>query len=169
MNRAELFFLILMNSTTFRFSVEFKLQIGLKNSPKHRNKSLRIFWSNWRVVQSKVKIIFFSCQLNLKHNWNSTDQKGIILKINNSKIKYTYKKMISTTRLFLVLFLATFSLPNTVLSLKEGECEVCINVLEKFTKDLSEDVMKDPKKIETEFRKFCKTSKTKENRFVSFN
>lgn len=76
--------------------------------------------------------------------------------------------MISTTRLFLVLFLAIFSLRN-ILALKEGECEVCIDVLEKFRKGISDDVAKDPKKIETEFRKYCKTSKTKENRFVSIN
>jgi ribosomal protein S19E (S16A) len=52
-------------------------------------------------------------------------------------------------------------------ALKEGECEVCIKTIEKFVDTLSEEVKKQPKLIETEFRKFCKTSKGKENRFVS--
>lgn len=52
-------------------------------------------------------------------------------------------------------------------ALKEGDCEVCIKTTERFASSLDEATKKDPKKIETEFRKFCKTSKSKENRFVS--
>ena len=40
-------------------------------------------------------------------------------------------------------------------------------VVEKFANTLSADVRSDTKKIEAEFRKFCKTTKSKENRFVS--
>jgi mesencephalic astrocyte-derived neurotrophic factor len=76
--------------------------------------------------------------------------------------------MISPKELFLVLFLAAFSLPS-IIALKEGDCEVCINVINKFSENLSDDVKKDPKKIEIEFRKYCKASKGKENRFVSKN
>lgn len=63
-------------------------------------------------------------------------------------------------------FLCTlfFTLAN---SLKEGECEVCIATVNKFVDTLDETVKKDPKKIEEQFRKFCKGSKNKENRFVS--
>lgn len=54
-------------------------------------------------------------------------------------------------------------------ALKEGDCEVCIKTVERFGSSLNEETKKDPKKIETEFRKFCKASKSssKENRFVS--
>ena len=44
---------------------------------------------------------------------------------------------------------------------------VCITVVERFSQSLSDDVRKNPKLIEDEFRKFCKNTKTKENRFVS--
>lgn len=71
----------------------------------------------------------------------------------------------NSTNLFLaVVFLA---LASFTVALKEGDCEVCIKVVEKFASSLDEAVKSDPKKIETEFRKFCKTSKNKENRFVS--
>lgn len=44
---------------------------------------------------------------------------------------------------------------------------VCISTVEKFVNTLTEDVKKDTKKIETAFREFCKSTKSKENRFVS--
>lgn len=44
---------------------------------------------------------------------------------------------------------------------------VCITVLERFSNSLDSDVKKNPKLIEQEFKNFCKTSKSKENRFVS--
>lgn len=77
--------------------------------------------------------------------------------------------MILKTKLFLVLFSATVILPSITFALKEGDCEVCISVLDRFAQDLKDEVKKDPKKIETEFRKYCKTAKNKENRFVSLS
>lgn len=68
---------------------------------------------------------------------------------------------------FQVIFTLLLATIVTVKSLKQGECEVCIKVLDKFATTLSEDVKKDPKLIETEFKKFCKSTKNKENRFVS--
>lgn len=53
-------------------------------------------------------------------------------------------------------------------ALKEGECEVCIKTVEKFAATLSDDVKKDTKLIEAEFRKFCKGTKNKENRFCYY-
>lgn len=44
---------------------------------------------------------------------------------------------------------------------------VCVSVMTKFAESLDETVKKDPKKIEDEFRTFCKAAKGKENRFVS--
>lgn len=75
--------------------------------------------------------------------------------------------MISKTKLFLVLLSAAVIIP-CISALKEGECEVCISVLDKFAKDLDDAVRKDPKKIETEFRKFCKTVKGRENSFCYY-
>ncbi|KAL1502853.1 hypothetical protein ABEB36_007934 [Hypothenemus hampei] len=56
----------------------------------------------------------------------------------------------------------------SVQALKQGECEVCIKVLDKFRNTLSEDVLKDHKKIESEFKDFCKGVKNKENRFCYY-
>jgi mesencephalic astrocyte-derived neurotrophic factor len=67
----------------------------------------------------------------------------------------------------LYLAFAVVALAGVTVALREGECEVCVKVIEKFSSKLDEATKKDPKKIETEFRAFCKTSKNKENRFVS--
>ncbi|XP_045448796.1 mesencephalic astrocyte-derived neurotrophic factor homolog [Melitaea cinxia] len=69
-------------------------------------------------------------------------------------------------RLFhLLLFVAVL---QTVLALREGECEVCVKTVDKFAATLSDDVKKDPKLIEAEFKKFCKGTKNKENRFCYY-
>ncbi|XP_063380683.1 mesencephalic astrocyte-derived neurotrophic factor homolog [Cydia fagiglandana] len=53
-------------------------------------------------------------------------------------------------------------------ALREGECEVCVKTVEKFAATLSDNVKKDAKLIEAEFKKFCKNSKSKENRFCYY-
>ncbi|KAG5895343.1 hypothetical protein JTB14_003140 [Gonioctena quinquepunctata] len=68
-------------------------------------------------------------------------------------------------QLLIAVFLASVIAVN---SLKPGECEVCIKTLDKFAALLPEEVKKDPKKIEMEFRKYCKGSKNKENRFCYY-
>ena len=68
--------------------------------------------------------------------------------------------------MFHLLFIA--AIVQVAVSLKEGECEVCVKTVEKFAATLSDDVKKDPKLIETEFKKFCKTSKNKEHRFCYY-
>lgn len=45
---------------------------------------------------------------------------------------------------------------------------VCISTVEKFVNTLSDDAKKDTKEIEVAFKDFCKSTKSKENRFVSF-
>lgn len=67
---------------------------------------------------------------------------------------------------FQLLFLAVLS--QVALALRDGECEVCIKTVEKFAATLSDDIKYNPKSIETEFRKFCKVSKNKENRFCYY-
>lgn len=44
---------------------------------------------------------------------------------------------------------------------------VCVAVVDKFSQTLTPDIKNDPKKIEDKFREFCKSTKSKENRFVS--
>lgn len=77
--------------------------------------------------------------------------------------------MISTAfcqKLFLGTVLITFLIVLTN-GLKGDDCEVCIKVLDKFSATLDEETKKNPKTIENQFRKYCKTSKGSENRFVS--
>lgn len=63
--------------------------------------------------------------------------------------------------------LILLALTGFTAGLKEGDCEVCVKTVEKFASSLDEATKKDPKKIEDAFKKYCKTSKNKENRFVS--
>lgn len=66
-----------------------------------------------------------------------------------------------------VLFLFALYV-STSGTLREGDCEVCIKFVETIAEKLTDDVKKDPKKIEIEIRKYCKTSKNKENRFCYY-
>ncbi|XP_050670935.1 mesencephalic astrocyte-derived neurotrophic factor homolog [Leptidea sinapis] len=65
-----------------------------------------------------------------------------------------------------LLFLLTVF--QNALALREGECEVCIKTVDKFAATLTDNVKNDPKLIEAEFKKFCKGSKNKENRFCYY-
>lgn len=56
----------------------------------------------------------------------------------------------------------------SVTALRNDECEVCVSTVDKFVKTLSEDAKKDPKKIESAFKSFCKGTKSKENRFCYY-
>jgi len=53
-------------------------------------------------------------------------------------------------------------------ALKGDDCEVCISVLNKFSEGLTKDQLKDTKVIETEFKKYCKDLKNRENRFCYY-
>merc|ERR1712142_153065 len=57
---------------------------------------------------------------------------------------------------------------STVAALKEGECEVCVKYLTKFSESLSSAEKSVPAKIEQKFRDACKTAKGKENRFCYY-
>jgi len=74
----------------------------------------------------------------------------------------------SALHILAVAVVALLYLASESLALKEGECEVCVSVLKKFSDDLDDGVRKDPKKIENEFKKFCKGAKGKENRFCYY-
>lgn len=51
-------------------------------------------------------------------------------------------------------------------ALKDGECEVCVKVVEKLQKDVSDD--QDTETIENNIRKFCAKARDKENRFCYY-
>ncbi|XP_055607247.1 mesencephalic astrocyte-derived neurotrophic factor homolog [Uranotaenia lowii] len=53
-------------------------------------------------------------------------------------------------------------------ALRDGDCEVCVKTVQTFASSLSEETKKDTKKIEEEFRKYCKTAKNKEHRFCYY-
>ncbi|KAL2718885.1 mesencephalic astrocyte-derived neurotrophic factor [Vespula squamosa] len=61
-----------------------------------------------------------------------------------------------------------FSVVSFITALKEGECEVCVTTVNKFVESLTNDIKNDPKKIESKFKEFCKTTKSKENRFCYY-
>ncbi|XP_034254048.1 mesencephalic astrocyte-derived neurotrophic factor homolog [Thrips palmi] len=69
---------------------------------------------------------------------------------------------------FVQLCLGFILLIGTISALRSEDCEVCIKVVHKFSESLSDETRKDPKKIEDEFKKFCKSSKSKENRFCYY-
>ncbi|XP_050576616.1 mesencephalic astrocyte-derived neurotrophic factor homolog [Bombus affinis] len=68
----------------------------------------------------------------------------------------------------LLTFFIILGVVYTITALKNDECEVCINTVERFVNTLSEDVKKDTKKIEAAFKDFCKDTKSKENRFCYY-
>ncbi|KAK0161179.1 hypothetical protein PV327_009677 [Microctonus hyperodae] len=68
----------------------------------------------------------------------------------------------------LLSLLMTIGISFPALALREGECEVCVATVNKFADSLADDVKKDPKKIEEQFKKFCKGTKSKENRFCYY-
>jgi len=74
----------------------------------------------------------------------------------------------SSVHIALIAVVALLYVVSLAEGLKEGECEVCVSVLKKFSDDLDEDVRKDFKKIENQFRKYCKGAKGKENRFCYY-
>lgn len=64
--------------------------------------------------------------------------------------------------------LALVAVFSTAAALKEGECEVCVKTLNKFSESLSGDEKGTPAKIEKKFREYCKNVKGKENRFCYY-
>jgi len=72
-------------------------------------------------------------------------------------------------KMYWVFGLVVFALAQApVSSLKKGECEVCVSVLDRFKETLTSEEASVPASIEKSFRKFCKALKMKENRFCYF-
>jgi copper chaperone CopZ len=68
----------------------------------------------------------------------------------------------------LLSLIALISVLSASLALKPDECEVCVKTVEKFANTLDDSTKSNPKKIEDEFRKFCKNTKGKEHRFCYY-
>jgi len=70
----------------------------------------------------------------------------------------------------IVLSLAVF-LPTLLLSvqsLKEGDCEVCVGVLQKLDNLLQPEEKSNQQAIENKFREFCESSKKQDHRFCYY-
>ncbi|XP_003744273.1 mesencephalic astrocyte-derived neurotrophic factor homolog [Galendromus occidentalis] len=65
-----------------------------------------------------------------------------------------------------ILGFCVFATPS--LALKEGECEVCVSVIEKLDKLLEPEEKTNQDAIEAKFRDFCLTSKKQDNRFCYY-
>lgn len=60
------------------------------------------------------------------------------------------------------------ALVASTVALREGECEVCVDVMKKFIEALSSKERENPSVIEKRFKERCKESKGKENRLCYY-
>jgi len=74
----------------------------------------------------------------------------------------------STLHILLAGVVALLYVVSLSEALKEGECEVCVKVMDRFSDSLEDDDRKDHKKIENLFRKWCKGAKGKDNRLCYY-
>ncbi|XP_061400332.1 mesencephalic astrocyte-derived neurotrophic factor homolog [Musca vetustissima] len=72
------------------------------------------------------------------------------------------------SQLVFTLFVGLAILAQVSYALKEEDCEVCVKTIRKFAESLTDATKKDYKLIETEFKKFCKTQKNKEQRLCYY-
>jgi len=56
----------------------------------------------------------------------------------------------------------------TSLALKPEDCEVCVKTVEEFAATLADEVKSDTKLIEDEFKKYCATAKSKQQRLCYY-
>lgn len=71
-------------------------------------------------------------------------------------------------KLPIFIALVVLTITQTTNGLKEEDCEVCVKTVRRFAETLSDSTKKDHKKIEGEFKKFCKAQKNKEQRFCYY-
>uniref|UniRef100_A0A0A1WQR9 Mesencephalic astrocyte-derived neurotrophic factor homolog n=1 Tax=Zeugodacus cucurbitae TaxID=28588 RepID=A0A0A1WQR9_ZEUCU len=71
-------------------------------------------------------------------------------------------------RSLLLVVAFAFVLIQSSIALKEDECEVCVKTVKRFADTLNDATKKDHKKIEAEFKSFCKKQKNKEHRFCYY-
>uniref|UniRef100_A0A224XYS0 Mesencephalic astrocyte-derived neurotrophic factor homolog n=1 Tax=Panstrongylus lignarius TaxID=156445 RepID=A0A224XYS0_9HEMI len=83
--------------------------------------------------------------------------------------------MTGTDLKYIIYFSIVCLFLRQVQTLKREDCEVCFSVLERFSSRLNDKMKSDPKLIETEFKKFCKTTansnnsaKLKDNKFCYY-
>ncbi|XP_039263479.1 mesencephalic astrocyte-derived neurotrophic factor homolog [Styela clava] len=69
---------------------------------------------------------------------------------------------------FLACCVVSSLILNVQAALKEGDCEVCIKVIELFEKELKENKIEGDENIQAHIRKICSSLKLKENRFCYY-
>lgn len=72
------------------------------------------------------------------------------------------------TAFLLVLAFTSVTYGKKLTEATVNNCEVCVKFLSGFIDTLESDVKSTPAKIETAFRKLCKTSKKDDNRFCYY-
>ncbi|KAG8177861.1 hypothetical protein JTE90_027831 [Oedothorax gibbosus] len=73
-----------------------------------------------------------------------------------------------TITYFLKYLIPLLFVINFTHGLKEGECEVCVAVINKFLKTLSDAEKSSAPKIEEKFKAFCLTTKKADERFCYY-
>ncbi|XP_053201764.1 mesencephalic astrocyte-derived neurotrophic factor homolog [Panonychus citri] len=77
--------------------------------------------------------------------------------------------MVSMMDITISLFLLVNSfLIQSASSLRPGDCEVCVGVVNKLIEQLSKEEKNDPTKIEVKLEEFCASTKKSENRFCYY-
>jgi hypothetical protein len=71
-------------------------------------------------------------------------------------------------KILLALTVVILSMASSSHCLKEGDCEVCISVLNRFRETLPKESASNPDKINSAFKEFCSDLKLKENRFCYY-
>ncbi|KAI1287463.1 Mesencephalic astrocyte-derived neurotrophic factor -like protein [Halotydeus destructor] len=71
-------------------------------------------------------------------------------------------------KLFALAFVCLCSVFGHTYALRDGQCEVCVGVVNKLLQRLSKDDASSQTRIEEEFGKFCLESKKAENRFCYY-
>lgn len=80
----------------------------------------------------------------------------------------SFKDCVLSLFLCILLISIDFAAARKKKPTKEEDCDVCVAVVKKFTATLSDDVKSKPEKIETAFKKYCKSLKDKEERFCYY-
>ncbi|XP_064486921.1 mesencephalic astrocyte-derived neurotrophic factor homolog [Ornithodoros turicata] len=76
--------------------------------------------------------------------------------------------MLSSTVHVSLLILSTLCLQSVLAALKEGDCEVCVGVINKLLNALEPEEKTNQQSIEAKFPELCKTLKGPENRFCYY-
>ncbi|XP_046417080.1 mesencephalic astrocyte-derived neurotrophic factor homolog isoform X2 [Neodiprion virginianus] len=117
----------------------------------------RVATGQSRIASSRISRVSIVKRVFLHDSRRSSDGAPVIHRRRS--------KMNSALGFVLLVFIAVI---GTVSPAKKDSCEVCIATVKKFADTLDEATKSDTKKIEDAFKKFCKDTKSKENRFCYY-